>query len=227
MQDTAQSIAIRNRIIGTLVRRARLKAAKTQRECAGFIGCSPYAFAQYERGRWGLSLSQLETLAHLFKVPATSLWDDSSIPQDEPAGDAGDPQEMMSLRRKILAVQFRQCRRAGGMTQKGMAQLLGRSAAAIAKYEQGEWDIPLAELEVAAGRCGMALAAFFDDQALPSGQAETDRQALVRLNELPPEVRDFVLKPTNALYLRIALLLSSMKADSLRQIAETLLDITY
>jgi hypothetical protein len=50
---------------------------------------------------------------------------------------------------------------------------------------------------------------------------------LVQLNELPPDVRDFVLSPTNALYLRIAMLLSAMKADSLRQIAETLLDITY
>jgi transcriptional regulator with XRE-family HTH domain len=227
MQDTAQAIAIRNRIIGTLVRRARLKAAKTQRECADLIGCSSYAFAQYEQGQWGLSLSQLETLARLFKVPVASLWDDSSIPQDEPAGDTGNLQQMMFLRRKILAVQFRQCRRAGGVTQKDMAQLLGRSPGAIAKYEQGEREIPLAEMEAAADRCGTALAAFFDDQTLPPSQAEQNRLALVRLNELPPDVRDFVLKPTNALYLRIALLLSSMKADSLRQIAETLLDITY
>ena len=47
------------------------------------------------------------------------------------------------------------------------------------------------------------------------------------LEELPPDVRDFALKPTNALYLRIAMQLSAMKADPLRQIAETLLDITY
>jgi hypothetical protein len=50
---------------------------------------------------------------------------------------------------------------------------------------------------------------------------------LARLEELPPDVRDFCLKPTNALYLRIAMQLSVMKADHLRQIAETLLDITY
>jgi hypothetical protein len=40
-------------------------------------------------------------------------------------------------------------------------------------------------------------------------------------------VREFVLKPTNSLYLRIAMLLSDLKADHLRSIAETLLDITY
>ena len=47
------------------------------------------------------------------------------------------------------------------------------------------------------------------------------------LNELSPEVREFILKPTSRPYLRIALLLSAMKADSLREIAETLLDITH
>ena len=51
-------------------------------------------------------------------------------------------------------------------------------------------------------------------------------ESLEPLSELAPDVREFVLKPTNALYLRIAMLLSAMKADSLRQIAEHLLDIT-
>ncbi len=72
----------------------------------------------------------------------------------------------------------------------------------------------------------MALGDFFEDQTGAPNQAEAKRQSVDSLSELPPDVREFVLKPTNALYLRIALLLSSMKADSLRQIAETLLDIT-
>jgi transcriptional regulator with XRE-family HTH domain len=226
MQDSMQAIAIRNRIVGTLVKRARLKAGRSQRECAELLGCSSYAFGQYEKGHWGLSLSQLEVLTRAFKVPLANLWDDSSIPPDEPVEDATTLQQMMSLRRRMLAVQFRQCRRAGGLTQKEMGQLLGRSAGIIGRYERGERDIPLAELEVAAERCGQALAGFFEDQASPPAQGEAKLQPMDGLSELPPDVREFVLKPTNALYLRIALLLSSMKADSLRQIAETLLDIT-
>ena len=66
-----------------------------------------------------------------------------------------------------------------------------------------------------------------DDESLPLSPADRDRKALAYLGEMPPEIREFVLKPSNALYLRIALLLSAMKADSLRQIAETILDITY
>jgi transcriptional regulator with XRE-family HTH domain len=219
-----QAIAIRNRIIGTLVKRARLKAGRSQRECADLLGCSPFAYTQHEQGRWGLSLAQLETLAGLFKVPLANLWDDSGIPPDEPVEDVATIQQAMLLRRKILAVQFRQCRRTGGLTQKQMGQLLGRSTGIIGRYERGERDMPLAELEVAAQRCGKALVDFEDRTVEPS-QGEVRLQSL-DLSELAPDVREFVLKPTNALYLRIAMLLSSMKADSLRQIAETLLDIT-
>lgn len=226
MEDSMQSIAIRNRIVGTLVKRARLKAGKSRRECAELLGCSPFAFSQYEQGRWGLSLSQLEALARPLKVPLANLWDDSSISPDEPEEDAATLQQAMLLRRKILAVQFRQCRRAGGLTQKEMGQLLGRSTGIIGRYERGERDIPLAELEVAARRCSKALGEFFEEQAVAPRQAEVKLESIAGLDELPPDVREFVLKPTNALYLRIAMLLSSMKADSLRQIAETLLDIT-
>lgn len=226
MEDSMQSIAIRNRIVGTLVKRARLKAGKSRRECAELLGCSPFAFSQYEQGRWGLSLSQLEALARPLKVPLANLWDDSSIPPDEPEEAAATLQQAMLLRRKILAVQFRQCRRAGGLTQKEMGQLLGRSTGIIGRYERGERDIPLAELEVAAGRCSKVLGEFFEEQAPAPRQAEVKLESIAGLDELPPDVREFVLKPTNALYLRIAVLLSSMKADSLRQIAETLLDIT-
>ena len=65
--DSSQTIAIRNRIIGILVKRARLGAGKSQRECGEFLGCSPFVFSQYERGRKGMSLPQLEALAYFLK----------------------------------------------------------------------------------------------------------------------------------------------------------------
>jgi transcriptional regulator with XRE-family HTH domain len=224
--DASQEISIRNKIIGITVKRARLEAGKSQRECAEFLGCSPFMFSQYERGKRGLSLPQLEALAHLFHIAPASLWDEH---YESPAAEEVAPlpiAQLLLLRRKMLAVKVRQCRLAEGMPQHEMGRLLGRSAYMVSQYEQGKRDIPLAELEILAEQCSHTVADFVDEETIPLGQAEQDRQALALLNELPPDIRDFVLKPTNALYLRIALLLSSMKADSLRQIAETLLDIT-
>jgi transcriptional regulator with XRE-family HTH domain len=225
--EAPQAIAIRNRIIGILVKRARASAGRNQRECAEFLGCSPYAFAQYERGTEGMSLPQLEALAYFLDVPVHSLWDDAVTPPEEVQAESVPLDQILLLRRKMLAVKFRQCRQAAGLSQGEMGELLGCSAYVVSQYEHGVRDIPLAELEIAAERCGHSLADFMDEETIPLAQAERQRRLLARLDELPPEVQDFVLKPTNGLYLRIAMLLSSMKADQLRQIAENLLDITY
>jgi transcriptional regulator with XRE-family HTH domain len=186
-----------------------------------------FAFSQFERGKKGMSLPQLEALAHLFDVPAASLWDEEHEQPEEIAEEPLPIVQMMGLRRRILAVEFRQCRRAAGLTQREMGQLLGCSANTISQYERGKRDIPLAELEVLSEQCGHALAGFLDDRTIPLSRAAQERLALARVNELSPDVRDFVLKPSNALYLRIAMTLSALKTDSLRQIAETLLEITY
>jgi transcriptional regulator with XRE-family HTH domain len=225
--EASQTIEIRNKIIGILVRRARSTARKSQRECADALGISSGMFSQCEQGRRGFSLPDLEALAYLFEVPPASLWDDELAPASESEAGRLPLPQMLALRRKMLAIQFRQCREEADLSRQEMSQLLGCSAYRVSQYEQGKRDIPLAELEVVIDACEQKLADFLDEETIPLGEAERQRQTLARLDDLPPDVRDFVLNPTNALYLRIALLLSTMKADDLRQIAETLLDITY
>lgn len=225
--EAAQTMAIRNKIIGILVKRARLDAGKSMRECGEFLGCSPAVYGKYERGARGLSLPQLEALAHFFGVPPASLWDDGYSVPEATQDEALPMAQMIKLRRRILAVKVQQCRQAAGLSQRDMSQLLGHSAHMVSLYERGKRDIPLAELEVLAERCGHSLLDFVDEETIPLGEAEQQRRVAAQLDELSPEVREFVLNPTNTLYLRIAMLLSTMKADHLRQIAETLLDITY
>jgi len=225
--EASQAIAVRNKIVGILVRRARLRAGKSQKECAEFLGISPHLFATYEQGRQGPSLPHLEALAYLLEVPLASLWDENQALPEARAQEPVPIAALVQLRTKMLAVQFRQCRHSAGLTQQQMADLLGCSTYRIFQYEAGRREISLAELEMAAEGCGQSLADLCDEAIVTLGRAELQRQLAARLEELPSDLRDFVLKPTNTLYLRIAMLLSSMKADSLRQIAETLLDITY
>ncbi len=225
--DPVQSIALRNRIIGLLVKRARLKAGKSQRDCADYLGCSPFLFTQCEQGRRGLSLPQLEALAHFFGVPLDSLWDESfspATPEDTPDLPI---EQLMLIRRKEIAVRFRQCRQKAELTQEAVGQILDRSAYIVSQYEHGRRDIPLAELETALDLCGQRLTDLLREEPILATPVDRERETLDRLNELDPEVREFVVKPTNELYLRIAMLLSTLKADHLRRIAELILDITY
>jgi len=225
--EASQSLAIRNKIIGVLVKRARTEAGMTQKECAQFLGCTPSAFRRYEQGKKGFSLPQLESLALLFDVPVASLWDDA-YPLSEKTEEEPLPlDQIMLLRRKMLAVRLRQVRESAGLSMREMGKALDCSPYMVSQYEQGAREMPLAELEMAAERCGQTIAEFLDDEAIPLSPAEQRRQILERLEALPPDMRDFVLNPTNALYMRIAMLASALKADELRKIAETLLDITY
>ena len=169
--EAAQVISIRNKIVGILVRRARLEAGKSKRDCAKFIGCSPATFSQYERGQKGLSLPELEALAYFLEVSPASLWDDAYAPPQDSLQGHLPMEQMMILRRKILAVQLRKCREAIGFTQEEMAERLGCSVHALSQYEQGQADISLAELEVAAETCGRSLSDFADDRDNPTGQS--------------------------------------------------------
>ena len=225
--EASQNIAIRNKIIGVLVKRARVKADKSQQECAQFLDCAPSAFRRYEQGKRGFSLPQLESLALLFEVPVASLWDDAYPLPEKTEVDPLPLDQFMLLRRKILAVRLRQVRQSAGLSMREMGKALDCSPYMISQYEHGAREIPLAELEMAAERCGQTMAEFMDDEAIPLSPAEQRRRMQERLDELPPDMREFILNPTNTLYLRIAMLASTMKADQLRLIAETLLDITY
>ncbi len=225
--ETSQTIAIRNKIIGVLVKRARVDAGKSQQECALVLDCAPSAYRRYEQGKKGFSLPQLESLALLFDVPVASLRDDAYPFPETTEADPLPLDEIMLLRRKMLAVRLRQIRQDAGLSMREMGKALDCSPYMISQYEHGAREIPLAELEAATERCGLTMAEFLDADEIPLSPAEQRRQMLERLDELPPEMRSFIINPTNTLYLRIAMLASSLHADQLRKIAETLLDITY
>jgi hypothetical protein len=45
--------------------------------------------------------------------------------------------------------------------------------------------------------------------------------------ELPEDVREFICKPVNLPYLKLAMRLSELSVEKLRAVAEGLLEITY
>lgn len=222
---TKEAMAIRSKIIGVLLRNARIRAGKSRKDCAALLGCSPDTISQFEYGRKDISLPQLEVLAYFLGLSMTYFWDQDAIPEEEemdrPVG------EIMTIRRKIIGVLLRQARLDAGKSQKQCAEALSCSTDRISQYEQGQKDIPLPELEALADFLNVPMAHFLDEQMTPLSREAPQGRGVKILAELPPDVRDFVSNPTNVLYLRIAMRLSTLSVDTLRQIAETLLDITF
>jgi hypothetical protein len=92
--------------------------------------------------------------------------------------------------------------------------------------ELGESPVSLAELQILAEQLGVSFESFVtEDLILPI--LRSDGSSHEWPDHLSPELLDFVFKPINLPYLRIAMNLSEMPADTLRQIASGLLEITY
>ncbi len=52
-------------------------------------------------------------------------------------------------------------------------------------------------------------------------------EEIARFYELPQEVREFLANPANLLYINIAMRMSDLSAETLRSLAEGLLEVTY
>ena len=229
---TREAMAIRSKIIGVLLRNARIKAGKSRKDCAAVLGCSPDTISRFEYGRKDITLPQLEVLAYFFGLPITYFWDKDAISEEEEEMDR-PVDEIMTIRRKIIGVLLRQARLDAGKSQKQCAEALSCSAERVSQYERGQKDIPLPELEALADFLDVPITHFLDEQTAPlsreapKGSGAAVPRGVETLAELPPDVRDFISNPTNVLYIRIAMKLSTLSVDALRQIAETLLDITF
>jgi len=222
---TREAMTIRSKIIGVLLRNARIKAGKSRKDCAAVLGYSPSTISQLEYGRKDITLPQLEVLAYFLGLPITYFWDEDVILEEEEIDRPVD--EIMTIRHKIIGVLLRQARLDASKSQKQCAQALNCSAGRISQYERGQRGIPLPELEALADFLDVPITHFLDEQTAPLSKEAPKGRDVETFAELPPDVRDFVSNPTNALYIRIAMKLSTLSVDVLRQIAETLLDITF
>ena len=214
--------ATRAKMLGVLIRDARLHAGRTVEECAAVLRMTPELFRQAEEGDHVVSLPQLEVLAMYLDVPMAHFWGTHTLEENE------DPDygELLALRHKIVGGLLRNARLKEEQTPEALAEELGVDEERILAYEAGEEAISYLQLERLAGMLGVSIGYFLEDERGPLGRHEAQKRMEQHFNELPPDVREFVAQPVNVNYIETAMRLSEMDADKLRTIAESLLDIT-
>lgn len=67
---------LRHRIVGALLRQARLEADLTQKDLAEVIGCSPGSLSSYEYGDRPIPIAELELVARHLNLPMEHFLDD-------------------------------------------------------------------------------------------------------------------------------------------------------
>lgn len=211
-------------LLADLIRNARLQAGRSAEDCAQVLGITSEEFAGIEAGEWPISLPGLEVLAMEFGLPMTYFWGDI---ETSPESAAPDYDLYSSLRQRIIGVALRRARLETGQSLTEAAADLELDSEQLAAYEDGRDPIPYLLLEQFANYYGISVQLFTEEDYGPLARHEAKLRLERRFDQLPPEVKAFVVEPINLSYLETAIRLSEMDVDKLRKIAEGILDITF
>ncbi len=220
-----EEIGARRKILGALMQGARAKLGKSKQDCAQAMGVTVATYSAYEEGRRDATLPELELLAYYLKVPVRLFFE---RPERLLADDPPVPAEkVIALRQRIIGALLRQARQDRGKSVKDLATRLGVTPRRISDYELGHKPVPLSQLQEVADMLGVPMSYFIDEGVGPIGEQELLRSQFDKFSELPDDLRKFAVNPTNVSYLRVAQRLSDMTTDQLRNLAASILDITY
>lgn len=220
------ALTIRAKIIGTLIRDARLARGRSIEECAQMIGISAEQFEGYELGDQMISLPELELISYFLEVPLDHFWEREPTFATEYPREFSNREQLMRLRNRMIGALLRQARLEAGLSPDELAAKTEIDAERIQAYEWGQAAAPLPELEALCGVLQRSIREFLDQHG-PVGEWNARQRALQDFLAMPLELQVFVSKPINRPYLDLALRLSDMTVDKLRAVAEGLLEITY
>ena len=224
-RDFNELYTVRARILGILIRDARLSKGLGEEQCAEELAIAPDVFRAWEMGEQSPALPQLEMLAFFLGVPVSHFWDTKTI-SAQPQSRTISQETYLELRDRVIGAQLRMARQDSRLSQEQLAQACGLPIETIDAYELAQRPIPFTHLAALAPAVKRALADFLDD-ASRVGDWLARQEDYQRFDDLPAELREFVLQPGNRIYLELAMRLSGLPLQDLRQVGESILNITY
>lgn len=249
MMITPDAARLKRKMLGVRLRSARTQVGLNISETANQLGIEPATLTNYELGAAETSLPELEAMAQIFAVPVSYFWSIENIKTPNKTANAS---QRISIRRKIIGIQLRQAREGAGQTPDQIAQALGCAPEDVADYEAGKKGIPFSQLEALSTHLNVPLDQFLEQADVattepapvtqPISQAPTPtthsqpgsqgEQADIPANmawlaTMPDDIKEFLADPSSLLYLRLSMRLHGLSTETLRALAEGILDITY
>ena len=222
--DFAESYRLRARMLGVLIRDARISAARTVEDCARLLSVPVEVFEAWELGDDAPDLPQLELLAYFLEVPVSHFWGQEVLDRD-PTSATAVKNEYLSLRHRMIGALLRQAREEVGLSLEQVAEAAGLNPERVELYELGELAIPMSELHVL-GSVVRRNMDYFVEMSGYIGELLRIREEWKRFTSLDEDVRRFAANPSNLAFLRIAMMFSEMPTEQLRKVAAGLAEIT-
>ena len=216
---------LRAKKLGILMRDARLSSGKTMKECGEAIGVSGSTISSYEKGKSSPSLPELEMLAFFLKIPIGRFWKDTIISSEDDILDQLDIEHAQAIRHRQIGKYLEEARLKLETTFDDITDKTGITYGRMKRFETGDSPVPLPELELLSNALEFTLSDLFEKET-EIGKWIAAQSGIAEFLALPIDLQGFITKPVNRPYLEVAKKLSSLSADQLREIAESLLEIT-
>jgi transcriptional regulator with XRE-family HTH domain len=221
--DFGVSYQLRAKMLGVLIRDARLNAARTIEDCARLLSVEPSLIEAWEYGDEVPSLPQLELLAYYLDVPISHFWSQATMATDK-AQKASAQSEYMQLRDRMIGALLHQAREEAGVELSDVAEQTQLPLETLQQYELGEISIPMSELSMLSSIVNRNMDYFLETGSY-IGELLKIQAEWKRFTDLDPEIREFAANPLNVAFIKIAITFSKMPVEQLRKAAEGLLEI--
>lgn len=225
MTNQNLSLRLRNKILGALLKNARLSTGKQEEECALAIGVDREAYLAMEDGLSAPSLPQIENLAYTLDIPLDYFLDNRPLEEDAQIRTIQDTERLIQVRQRTIGALLKQARLEQNLSMEDLVEKTHIDADTMYSYEQGYKPVPLPVLEIISKATGRPLSEFTDHFG-PVGRWKIQKNAVKGMVNLPPELQEFISQPGNLPFLELARKLSLQDMDHMRSCAKFLLEIT-
>ncbi len=224
-RNFAEIHALRARVLGVLIRDARMANNLSAAQLAAAIHSQEADLQAWELGEQAPSLPHLELIAYHLNLPISHFFGTEMLERKRQRELVTPPQEYAALRQRVIGVRLALARREARLSLEELAKLSGTTAEMLAAYEFGQSAVPFPQLASLAMALRKSPNYFLEDVG-QLGEWLALQEAYDRFSELPEEIRAFVSQPNSLPYLEIALRLSQLPLQELRAVGEKILDIT-
>lgn len=214
---------IRAKILGVLVRDARIHAGRSIEESSRVLGVSTELFEKIENGLELPDMPFLEALSMYLNVSFERFWGDQTLG----GFPVGDFEELMTQRRASLATQVKTLRESAEKSVAEVAKSAAFEEAHLAGLEDGSIPITVFEAEKIANALSLSMWELQDKDKEGALHNHEELQKLMKqIRNMPEDMRAFIVQPVNQPYLQMAMKLSKMEVNRMRDFAADILEIT-
>jgi transcriptional regulator with XRE-family HTH domain len=207
-----QARFLRAKMLGALMREARLEAGKSLKETAELIGTGSSTLSSFEHGRKSISLPELEILAYHLGVPIRHFI--SPSPDELEEERELHPEIMVALRQRMIGAMLRKHRNEKDLSIRQLAERVEMPPSRLSAYERGERPISIPDLESLVEALDLSIEDFMNQEG-PVGEWHQNQRAFEWFEKLPADLRDFFSQPGNEPYLRVAARLKALDLEKL------------